>query len=175
VTTRKVDDLVRALGADTGISTSEVSGICADLDAEVAALAAVADRSLAEQAVPYLFVDATYRKARVNRRVVSQAVAVATGMAADGHREVLGLTVGDSEDGAFWTAFLRTQRRPGLRGDPTARQTTWGSASEVADRQPLGRWPPGCCASCRRKSRRECQRASYRSPASDASAASDQP
>jgi putative transposase len=83
VSTRKVDDLVRALGADTGISKSEVSRICADLDAEVAAFR---DRSLAEQAFPYVFLDATYCKARVDRRVVSQAVVVATGVAADGHR-----------------------------------------------------------------------------------------
>ena len=113
VSTRKVDDLVRALGADTGISKSEVSRICADLDAEVAAFA---DRSLAEQAFPYVFLDATYCKARVNRRVVSQAVVIATGVAADGHREVLGFAVGDSEDGAFWTAFLRSLKARGLAG-----------------------------------------------------------
>jgi putative transposase len=113
VSTRKVDDLVRALGADTGISKSEVSRICADLDAEVGAFA---DRSLAEQAFPYVFLDATYCKARVNRRVVSQAVVIATGVAADGHREVLGFAVGDSEDGALWTAFLRTLKARGLVG-----------------------------------------------------------
>jgi putative transposase len=78
VSTRKVDDLVRALGADSGISKSEVSRICADLDSEVAVFR---DRSLAGQAFPYVFVDATYCKARVNRRVVAQAVVVATGSA----------------------------------------------------------------------------------------------
>src|SRR5918997_1135083 len=83
VSTRKVDDLVRALGADTGISKSEVSRICADLDAEVAAFR---DRSLAEHAFPYVFLDATYCKARVNRRGVPQAGVIATGVAADGHR-----------------------------------------------------------------------------------------
>jgi putative transposase len=113
VSTRKVDDLVKALGADTGISKSEVSRICADLDEEVAAFR---DRSLAEQAFPYVFLDATYCKARVNRRVVSQAVVIATGVAADGHREVLGFAVGDSEDGAFWTAFLRSLKARGLAG-----------------------------------------------------------
>jgi putative transposase len=113
VSTRKVDDLVKALGADTGISKSEVSRICADLDEEVAAFR---DRSLAETAFPYVFLDATYCKARVNRRVVSQAVVIATGVAADGHREVLGCAVGDSEDGAFWTAFLRTLKARGLGG-----------------------------------------------------------
>ena len=72
-------------------------------------------RSLAEQAYPYVFLDATYCKAPVNRRVVSQAVMIA-GVTADGRREVLGLDVGDSEDGAFWTAFLRSLKARGLRG-----------------------------------------------------------
>jgi putative transposase len=111
--TRKVDDLVKALGADTGISKSEVSRICAELDVEVAAFG---DRSLAEQPFRYVFLDATYCKARVDHRVVSQAVVVATGVAADGRREVLGFDVGDSEDGAFWTAFLRSLKTRGLRG-----------------------------------------------------------
>jgi putative transposase len=111
--TRKVDDLVKALGADSGISKSEVSRICADLDTEVALFR---DRSLAGQPFRYVFLDATYCKARVNHRVVSQAVVVATGVAADGHREVLGFDVGDSEDGAFWTAFLRSLKTRGLAG-----------------------------------------------------------
>jgi putative transposase len=111
--TRKVDDLVKALGADSGISKSEVSRICADLDAEVAAFR---DRSLADQPFRYVFLDATYCKARVDHRVVSQAVVMATGVAADGHREVLGFDVGDSEDGAFWTAFLRSLKTRGLSG-----------------------------------------------------------
>jgi putative transposase len=113
VSTRKVDDLVKALGADTGISKSEVSRICADLDAEVGAFR---DRSLSEQHFPYVFLDATYCKARVNRRVVSQAVVIATGVRTDGWREVLGFAVGDSEDGAFWTAFLRSLKARGLGG-----------------------------------------------------------
>src|SRR6188508_555139 len=113
VSTRKVDDLVKALGADTGISKSEVSRICADLDTEVGAFR---DRSLAEQQFPYVFLDATYCKARVNHRVVSQAVVIATGVRADGWREVLGFAVGDSEDGAFWTAFLRSLKARGLGG-----------------------------------------------------------
>jgi putative transposase len=113
VSTRKVDDLVRALGADSGISKSEVSRICADLDAEVGAFR---DRSLAGQTFPYGFVDATYCKARVDRRVVAQAVVVATGVCGDGRREVLGFAVGDSEDGAFWTAFLRSLKARGLGG-----------------------------------------------------------
>ena len=63
-----------------------------------------------------MFLDATYCKARVNRRVVSQAVVIATGVTADGRREVLGFDVGDSEDGAFWTAFLRGLKARGLGG-----------------------------------------------------------
>jgi len=113
VSTRKVDDLVKALGADTGISKSEVSRICAGLDEEVAEFR---DRSLTGAAFPYVFLDATYCKARVGRRVVSQAVVIATGVRADGHREVLGFDVGDSEDGAFWTAFLRSLKARGLHG-----------------------------------------------------------
>jgi putative transposase len=79
-------------------------------------VAAFRDRSLAGQAFRYVFLDATYCKARVDHRVVSQAVVVATGVAADGHREVLGFEVGDSEDGAFWTAFLRSLKTRGLAG-----------------------------------------------------------
>jgi putative transposase len=119
VSTRKVDDLVKALGADTGISKSEVSRICADLDEEVGAFR---DRSLAEQSYPYVFLDATYCKARVNRRVVSQAVVIATGVTGDGRREVLGFDVGDSEDGAFWTAFLRGAEGPRPGRSPTGHQ-----------------------------------------------------
>jgi transposase-like protein len=112
VSTRKVDDLVKALGADTGISKSEVSRICADLDEEVAAFR---DRPLAGD-YPYVFLDATYCKARVNHRVVSQAVVVAVGIASDGRREVLGFEVGDTESQAFWTEFLRSLKARGLSG-----------------------------------------------------------
>jgi putative transposase len=111
--TRKVDDLVKALGVDSGISKSEVSRICAELDHEVAAFRS---RSLAHIAFPYVFLDATYLKARVDGRVVSRAVVIATGVTVDGGREVLGLDVGDSEDGAFWTAFLRSLKARGLAG-----------------------------------------------------------
>jgi putative transposase len=113
VSTRKVDDLVRALGADSGISKSEVSRICADLDEDVAAFR---DRPLTGTTYPYLFLDATYCKARVGRRVVSQAVVVAVGVAADGRREVLGVDVGDTESQPFWTAFLRSLKARGLDG-----------------------------------------------------------
>jgi hypothetical protein len=113
VSTRKVDDLVKALGADTGISKSEVSRICSGLDEDVAAFR---DRPLADTTYPYVFLDATYCKARVGRRVVSQAVVVAVGVAADGRREVLGFEVGDTESQPFWTAFLRSLKARGLGG-----------------------------------------------------------
>ncbi len=113
VSTRKVDDLVKALGVDTGISKSEVSRICEGLDRDVAALR---DRSLGETAYPYVFLDATYCKTRVEHRVVSQAIVVAIGVTADGRREVLGAEVGDTESQPFWTAFLRSLRARGLSG-----------------------------------------------------------
>jgi len=112
VSTRKVDDLVKALGAASGISKSEVSRICAELDRD---LEAFRTRRL-EGTFPYVFADATYLKARVRGRVVSRAVVIATGVTSTGEREVLGVEVGDSEDGAFWTAFLRSLRARGLSG-----------------------------------------------------------
>jgi transposase-like protein len=113
VSTRKVDDRVKALGADTGISKSEVSRICANLDEDVAAFR---DRPLADTSYPYVVLDATYCKARVGRRVVSQAVGVAVVVAAEGRREVLGFEVGDTESQPFWTTFLRSLKARGLDG-----------------------------------------------------------
>ena len=113
VSTRKVDDLVTALGAASGISKSEVSRICAALDAEMAAFRA---RPLGHLEFPYVFLDATYLKGRVGGQVVSRAVVVATGVSMNGDREVLGCAVGDSEDEAFWSEFLRSLRARGLTG-----------------------------------------------------------
>ena len=112
VSTRRVDDLVIAMGG-TGISKSEVSRICAQLDADVALWR---NRSLDHIAFPYVFLDATYCKVRLNGRVVSQAVVIATGVSADGRREVLGCATGDSETEEFWTDFLRDLRDRGLTG-----------------------------------------------------------
>jgi transposase-like protein len=111
VSTRKVDDLVKALGVD-GISKSEVSRICAELDTTVTAFRT---RPLTGEH-RYLWVDATYHKVRVEGRVVSQATVVAIGVTTDGERQVLGLDVGPSEDRAFWTAFLRSLVKRGLKG-----------------------------------------------------------
>lgn len=113
VSTRKVDDLVKALGVASGISKSEVSRICAGLDKE---LEEFRNRPLDHVAFPYVFADATYVKGRVRGRVVSRAVVVATGVTAHGDREVLGIEVGDTEDKAFWVAFLKGLRARGLAG-----------------------------------------------------------
>ena len=113
VSTRKVDDLVAALGIEAGVSKSEVSRICGELDAVVGEFRS---RRLDHTSFPYVFLDATYVKAHAGARVVSKAIVVATGVTASGEREVLGLDVGDSEDGAFWTGFLRSLRARGLSG-----------------------------------------------------------
>ena len=111
--TRRVDDLFEALGADSGISKSEVSRICATLDK---VLEAFRTRDLSHQGFPYLVLDATYVKARVNKRVVSRAVVVAMGVGASGRREILGVAVGDSEDAVFWGEFLASLKARGLSG-----------------------------------------------------------
>jgi putative transposase len=111
VSTRKVDDLLRALGLD-GMSKSEVSRICAELDVEVAAFRT---RGL-EGEHPYVWIDATYHKVRQDGRVQSMATVVAIGVLATGERQILGVDAGPSEDRAFWTAFLRSLVKRGLRG-----------------------------------------------------------
>jgi putative transposase len=112
VSTRKVDDLVKALGM-SGISKSRVSELCEQLDEEVERFR---NRPL-EGPYPYIWLDATYLKARQDGRVVSTAVVIAVGVKGDsGEREVLGLDVGPSEDGAFWRSFLRSLVARGLSG-----------------------------------------------------------
>jgi putative transposase len=111
VSTRAVDDLVKAMGG-TGISKSQVSRLCEEIDGKVKAFL---DRPI-EGDWPYLWIDATYVKARDNGRIVSAAVIVAVGVNSDGRREVLGMDIGPSEAETFWTDFLRKLRRRGLRG-----------------------------------------------------------
>jgi putative transposase len=113
ISTRAVDDLVQALGVESGISKSEVSRICAGLDEQVEAFR---NRPLHHTSFPYVFLDATYLHVRRSGQVTSMAVVVATGVTADGGREVLGLDVGDSEDEVFWRGFLRTLKQRGLFG-----------------------------------------------------------
>ena len=129
VSTRSVDDLVKALGGAckrlrspevsgvagggmTGISKSQVSRLCQEIDERVTAFL---DRPI-EGDWPYLWIDATYVKARSAGRIVSMAVIVAVGVNSDGRRKVLGMDVGPSEAEPFWTAFLRKLARRGLRG-----------------------------------------------------------
>jgi putative transposase len=111
VSTRSVDDLVQAMGM-TGISKSEVSRLCGEIDDKVKAFLA---RPI-EGDWPYLWIDATYVKVRQNGRIVSVAVIVAVGVNSDGRREVLRIGIGPSEAETFWTAFLRQLARRGLRG-----------------------------------------------------------
>ena len=114
VSTRRVDALIKALGNETGISRSTVSRICAEIDEYVSVFLA---RRLDDNDAwyPYLWLDATYLDVRINGRVVSQAVVVATGCSVNGHREVLGMAIGDAETTDFWTSFLRSLRERGLK------------------------------------------------------------
>jgi transposase-like protein len=113
VSTRRVDDLVRTLGIE-GISKSEVSRICAALDAEVQAFRG---RSLSECGFPYVWFDATYLKVREHGRVVSMAALVATGVATTGERRVLGLELSPGNDeGSAWPRFIRGLVERGLHG-----------------------------------------------------------
>jgi putative transposase len=113
ISTRAVDDLVEAMGVDAGISKSEVSRICAGLDEIVGAFRT---RTLGHIEFPYVYLDATYLNVRnATGQVGSMAVIVASGIAGDGSREILGLDVGDSEDETFWRGFTSLKHR-GLGG-----------------------------------------------------------
>src|SRR5512146_718310 len=111
VSTRSVDDLVQAMGM-TGISKSQVSRLCAELDDKVQTFL---NRPL-EGDWPYVWLDATYLKVRQAGRIVAVAAIIAVGVNGDGRREVLGLDSGPSEAETFWTEFLRKLARRGLRG-----------------------------------------------------------
>jgi transposase-like protein len=111
ISTRSVDDLVKAMGM-TGISKSQVSRLCAEIDDKVATFL---NRPL-EGEWPYIWLDATYLKQRQDGRIVSVAAIIAVGVNSDGRREVLGLDIGASEAETFWIEFLRKLTRRGLRG-----------------------------------------------------------
>ena len=112
VSTRRVDDLIKSLGCD-GISKSQVSRICRDLDQVVENFLG---RPLDSGPYPYVWLDALTQKVREGGRIVNVSVVVATGVNAHGQREILGMDVGASEDGAFWLAFLRSLNARGLSG-----------------------------------------------------------
>ncbi len=111
ISTRSVDDLVKAMGM-SGISKSQVSRLCEEIDVRVKAFL---ERPI-EGDWPYLWMDATYIKVRRDGRIVSVAVIIAVGVNSDGRREVLGMAIGHSEAEVFWTDFLRSLARRGLRG-----------------------------------------------------------
>ena len=111
ISTRSVDDLVKAMGM-TGISKSQVSRLCGEIDGKIATFL---DRPL-EGDWPYVWLDATYVKVRQDGRIVSVAVIIAVGANTAGRREVLGMAIGPSEAETFWTDFLRKLARRGLRG-----------------------------------------------------------
>jgi len=111
ISTRSVDDLVKAMGM-SGISKSQVSRLCQEIDERVKAFL---DRPI-EGDWPYIWIDATYLKVRQAGRIVSVAVTIAVGVNNDGRREVLGMAIGPSEAETFWTDFLRSLARRGLRG-----------------------------------------------------------
>ena len=111
ISTRSVDELVKAMGM-SGISKSQVSRLCGEIDEKIATFL---NRPL-EGDWPYVWLDATYVKARRDGRIASVAVIIAVGVNGDGRREVLGMAVGAAEAETFWTDFLRTLRRRGLRG-----------------------------------------------------------
>lgn len=111
ISTRSVDDLVKAMGM-SGISKSQVSRLCEEIDGKVKAFL---DRPI-EGDWPYLWIDATYLKVRRGGRIVSVAAIMAVGVNADGRREVLGMEIGTSEAEPIWTEFLRKLTRRGLRG-----------------------------------------------------------
>jgi putative transposase len=111
VSTRRVDDLVQAMGL-TGISKSQVSKLCKDIDERVTAFL---ERPL-DGEWPYLWLDATYLKQREGGRIVSVAAIIAMAVNSDGRREIIGLKVGPSEAETFWSGFLKSLARRGLKG-----------------------------------------------------------
>lgn len=110
VSTRSVDDLVQSLGM-TGISKSQVSRLCEEIDGRVRAFL---DRTITGD-WPFVWLDATYIRVRLDGRVVSVAAIVAVGVNSDGQREILGLSLGPSEAETFWSDFLRKLQKRGLR------------------------------------------------------------
>ena len=111
VSTRSVDDLVKAMGA-AGVSKSQVSRLVEEIDERVNAFLT---RPI-EGEWPYVWIDATYIKAREAGRIVSTATIIAVGVNTDARREVLGVATGPSEAEAFWKGFLRSLADRGLRG-----------------------------------------------------------
>jgi len=111
ISTRKVEEVVSKFGLEN-VSASEVSRIAKELDEKVKEFL---DRPI-EEPIPYLFVDASYFKVRTEGRYVNKALLIVTGVHEDGYREILGATVADSEDEAFWESFFEGLKARGLKG-----------------------------------------------------------
>ena len=144
--TRKVDDLVKAFGCDSGVCKSTVSRICKDIDADVAVLRT---RTLGHQPFVYVWLDATYVHVREHRHVVSKAVVIATGLRHDGRREVLGVDIGDSENETFWSEFLGGLNDRGLTGVKLVISDAHAGLRQV-DRPLASKAPPGNAAASTR-------------------------
>ena len=168
ISTRSVDELVKAMGM-SGISKSQVSRLCEEIDERVKAFL---DRPI-EGDWPYLWVDATYVKVRQAGRIVSLAVIVAVGVNADGRREVLGMDIGPSEAETFWTAFLRKLARRGLRGVKLVVSDAHEGIKAAVAKILAATWQRTRCPRCsyRRRRRSGRRRRSCRSPASRSRAA----
>ena len=143
VSTRSVDELVKAMGM-TGISKSQVSRLCGEIDGKIKAFL---DRPL-EGEWPYVWLDATYIKARRDGRIVSVAVIIAVGVNGDGRREVLGLAIGASEAATFWTDFLRQLTRRGLRGVKLVISDAHEGLKAAISRVLNATWQRAGCTSC---------------------------
>jgi len=139
ISTRKVDALVAALGAGSGISRSQVSRFCQEIDEQVEAFLS---RPIEESHYAYLYLDATYLHGRLGKaqQVCSSAVVVAMGVNADGRRELLGLAVGDSESEGFWKEFIASLKERGLSG---VKLVT--SDAHVGLTKAIRRMFQGCC------------------------------
>jgi transposase-like protein len=142
VSTRRVDDLVQAMGL-SGISKSTVSKLCKDIDERVGAFL---DRPLSGE-WPYLWLDATSLRQREGRRIVSVVAIIAVACDAEGRREIVGLHIGPSEAETFWTTFLKSLVKRGLKGvatsNPSAVSTTLTDVT-LRMRTHRGRRRPGC-------------------------------
>ena len=137
VSTRKVDALVSALGSQSGISKSQVSRICQEIDQQVQAFL---NRPLQESGYAYVYMDATYLHGRLGKamQVCSRAVVVAMGVNVDGRRELLGLKVGDSESEGFWSEFIASLKERGLAGVKLVISDAHGGLTKAIRRQLQG-------------------------------------
>jgi len=137
VSTRKVDALVSALGSQSGISKSQVSRICQEIDQQVQAFL---NRPLQETGYAYVYMDATYLHGRLGKalQVCSRAVVVAMGVNVDGRRELLGLKVGDSDSEGFWSEFIASLKERGLTGVKLVISDAHGGLTKAIRRQLQG-------------------------------------